>query len=123
MQSPDLRRQRSHPLTLKGKVAIITGAGSGIGHATALKFAREGARVVVADLNLEAAQAVVAEIEAAGSPATRSRSRSTCRRGVDAGSSPRRWIAFEVIDVLFNNAGIGGGQPCSSTTPTSTTTR
>ncbi len=51
---------------LQDKVAIITGAGSGIGRASALRFAREGARVVVADLNGEGAAAVVAEIEQEG---------------------------------------------------------
>lgn len=45
-----------------GKVAIVTGAGSGIGRAAAIRFAQEGARVFCADLNLAAAQAVVAEI-------------------------------------------------------------
>ena len=47
---------------LDGKVAIITGSGSGIGAATATAFAREGARVVVADVNLEAAERHAATI-------------------------------------------------------------
>ncbi len=51
---------------LEGKVCIITGAGSGIGQASARLFAREGARVVVADIDLDAAQATVEEIGAAG---------------------------------------------------------
>jgi NAD(P)-dependent dehydrogenase (short-subunit alcohol dehydrogenase family) len=49
---------------LESQVAIITGGGSGIGQATALVFAREGASVVVADMNLEAAQATVRLINA-----------------------------------------------------------
>src|SRR5215213_7900581 len=49
---------------LKGKVAIITGSGSGIGAATATAFAREGARVVVADVNVEAADQHAATINA-----------------------------------------------------------
>ncbi len=51
---------------LDGKAALITGGGNGIGRATALAFAREGARLVVADLEHDAAQAVVAEINASG---------------------------------------------------------
>src|SRR3546814_5435522 len=54
---------------LKGKVAVVTGAGSGIGLATAKRFAAEGAKVVVADLNGETARGVVAEIESAGGEA------------------------------------------------------
>jgi 3-oxoacyl-[acyl-carrier protein] reductase len=50
---------------LDGKVAIVTGAGSGIGEATARLIAREGASVVVADLNREAAERVAAELDAA----------------------------------------------------------
>ena len=51
---------------LRGKVAIVTGAGSGIGRATALRFAAEGAKVVVNDLDAAAAARVTKEIEAAG---------------------------------------------------------
>ena len=53
-------------MRLQGKVSIITGAASGIGRATALKFAREGAIVAVCDLNQGAIDEVVAEIKAAG---------------------------------------------------------
>ena len=54
---------------LAGSSVIVTGAGSGIGRAAALRFAGEGANVVVADLNSDAAKAVVAEIHAAGGTA------------------------------------------------------
>ena len=54
---------------LEGKSALITGAGSGIGRAAALAFAREGAWVAAADRNLDAAQATVAAIEAKGGEA------------------------------------------------------
>jgi len=54
---------------LDDKVAIVTGAASGIGRATALAYAREGARVVVADLDEEQGQKVVGEVEEAGSEA------------------------------------------------------
>ncbi|HEY4573223.1 MAG TPA: SDR family NAD(P)-dependent oxidoreductase, partial [Thermoanaerobaculia bacterium] len=56
-------------MRLENKVALITGAGSGIGRESALLFAREGARVVVADVNDEAGRAVVEELRAAGGEA------------------------------------------------------
>ena len=51
---------------LEGKVAVVTGAASGLGRASALRFAKEGAAVVVADLNSQGGELVVSEIAAAG---------------------------------------------------------
>ena len=58
-------------MKLRNKVAIVTGAASGIGKEIALRYAREGAKVAIADLNLQAAQAVAGEITRAGGEAQR----------------------------------------------------
>jgi len=91
--------------TLKDKVALITGGASGIGRATAMLFAREGAAVVIADINTEAGQAVEQEIKTAGGKAlfvacdvTQARD---CQQAVEATVT-----AFGGLDILFNNAGI-----------------
>jgi NAD(P)-dependent dehydrogenase (short-subunit alcohol dehydrogenase family) len=92
-------------MPLSGKVALITGAASGIGRATALLFAREGAAVAVADLNADAGQRVVDQITKSGGRAffegievTRT---ADCQRLVE-----RAIREFGRIDILFNNAGI-----------------
>ncbi|HEV2359222.1 MAG TPA: glucose 1-dehydrogenase [bacterium] len=94
-------------MRLAGKICIITGAGSGIGRATALLFAREGAAVTVADVDARAGARVDAEIGAAGGRAfaapTDVTDPSACER--TAALTLERWAR---IDVLFNNAGIAG---------------
>jgi 3-oxoacyl-[acyl-carrier protein] reductase len=90
---------------LEGKVAIVTGAGQGIGKAYALRFAQEGAKVAVADLNDENAQQVAKEIESSGAEAVAvhvdvADEQST----LDMAKAVHE--RFGRIDVLVNNAGI-----------------
>lgn len=90
---------------LQGKVALVTGGGSGIGRATAIEMAKEGASVAIADLNVEAAGETVAAIEASGGIAM------PVRMDVADESSVRKAIGdimgrFERLDCAFNNAGV-----------------
>lgn len=90
---------------LDNKVALITGAASGMGAATALLFAEAGARVVVADMNEELGRGVVAEIEAAGGQALFQR----CNVAVSAevAALVQRCVAhFGRLDVAVNNAAV-----------------
>jgi NAD(P)-dependent dehydrogenase (short-subunit alcohol dehydrogenase family) len=92
-------------MLLKDKVALITGAGSGMGRATAIRFAKEGAKVMVADLRTETASNTAAEIEKDGGVA-----RSVgvdVRRAADVERMVSDTIKhFGRIDILFNNAGV-----------------
>ncbi|RJG10857.1 SDR family NAD(P)-dependent oxidoreductase [Pseudomonas cavernicola] len=89
----------------KDRVVIITGAGGGLGKAYALAFAAEGAKVLVNDINLEAAQVVVAEIHAQGGEAVANSNDIT--RYDDAALIVRQAVeSFGDLHVLVNNAGI-----------------
>ncbi|WP_066265162.1 3-oxoacyl-ACP reductase FabG [Hydrogenophaga palleronii] len=90
---------------LDGKVCLITGAAQGIGLATALKFAREGASVVVCDVQQAGVDAAVAQCEALGATATGFVIDVTQREMVDAVVA-QVTARFGRIDVLVNNAGI-----------------
>ncbi|HWQ14524.1 MAG TPA: glucose 1-dehydrogenase [Roseiflexaceae bacterium] len=92
-------------MRLENKVALITGAASGIGRETALLFAREGASVMVADINDEAGRAVVAEIEGAGGRAAYVHADVSRAEGA-SGMVRAAEETFGRLDVLFNNAGI-----------------
>ncbi|MES2257041.1 MAG: SDR family NAD(P)-dependent oxidoreductase [Pseudomonadota bacterium] len=89
---------------LEGKVALVTGSGRGIGRAVALKLASDGARLVVNDLDADVADAVVAEIKAAGGEAV------ACAGSVSAPDFAERFIKtavdnYQGIDIIVNNAG------------------
>jgi 3-hydroxybutyrate dehydrogenase len=92
-------------MKLEHKSAIVTGAASGIGREIALTFAREGASVAVADLDLGAANAVVAEIRATGGKAIGVAMDVASEDAVAAGVAATV-AAFGGVDVLVSNAGI-----------------
>jgi NAD(P)-dependent dehydrogenase (short-subunit alcohol dehydrogenase family) len=90
---------------LHGKTALITGGAGGIGRATALLFAREGAAVGIVDLNQEAGQEVAREISTAGGRAIFEQADVT--RAADCKRAVKRTVGeFGGIHILFNNAGI-----------------
>ena len=92
-------------MKLEGKVAIVTGATSGMGRATAVLFAKEGAKVVVTGRNEERAQAVVDEIKGNGGEAiyviVDASNVEDCKKIFDATIE-----AFGTVDILVNNAGM-----------------
>lgn len=92
-------------MRLQGKVAIVTGSSRGIGKGTLLKFAREGAKVVVCDISLESCQQVADEAKALGTEAMAFKVDVTNRAEIDkmVASVKAKWGR---IDILVNNAGI-----------------
>src|ERR671932_2002964 len=102
-------------MRLEGKVAIVTGAASGMGRAIARRYAQEGASVVIADLNQPAAQKVADEITASGGKATAVavdvRNQDQVQAMVDTAVNQ-----FGGLDILVNNAGVGKIIPFFETT-------
>ncbi len=95
--------------SLDGKTALVTGGGSGIGRAASLAYAREGARVVVADVNVEGGEETVLQIKEAGGEAI------LVHADVASPDDTQSMVAQAVedcggLDCALNNAGIGGGR-------------
>lgn len=96
------------PKPFEGKVALVTGGNSGIGRATALLFARQGARVVIAARRVEEGESTVAEIRRNGGEAIFVR--TDVVQAEDAEALVRKTVAeYGRLDCAFNNAGVSGG--------------
>jgi len=104
-------------MKLDGKISLITGAASGIGRATALRFAQSGATVIAADLNLAEAQNTLAMIESAGGQGLALGVDVSQEADVKAAISTAL-STFGQLDILFNNAGISILKSIPDTTET-----
>jgi NAD(P)-dependent dehydrogenase (short-subunit alcohol dehydrogenase family) len=103
-------------MRFSNKVALVTGGGQGIGRATALRFAQEGADVVVTDIRVNTAEQVVKEIRALG------RESMAVAADVTEAADNQRMIKelmreFGHLDVVFSNAGVSGGDVVAEMTP------
>jgi 3-oxoacyl-[acyl-carrier protein] reductase len=99
------RKGQDNTMKLEGRVAVVTGGGSGIGAAAALAFAREGARVVVTDVNEAGAKVVLEQIEKAGGQGLALRADVT--QAADAQAIVERaTAAWGRLDLYFANAGV-----------------
>ncbi|MFO1310519.1 MAG: 3-hydroxybutyrate dehydrogenase [Burkholderiales bacterium] len=92
-------------MKLQEKVAVVTGAASGLGRAIAMRYAKEGARLAIADVNKDAADAVAREIAGAGGRAIGLAMDVTSEDAVDRGIADTV-AAFGGVDILVSNAGI-----------------
>jgi len=93
-----MNSETTQPFRLDGKVALVTGGASGIGAATCRELARAGAAVIVADLNVAAAEALAKEL-----PGARAAEMDVTSAGLIAAAVAK----IEKLDILVNNAGIG----------------
>ncbi|HEY1319048.1 MAG TPA: bifunctional rhamnulose-1-phosphate aldolase/short-chain dehydrogenase, partial [Streptosporangiaceae bacterium] len=112
-------RRLPKPKPLAGRVALVTGGGSGIGRATAARLAAEGACVVVADRDTDSARAVASEIGADG-PGARDVAAAVTADVTDEGAVAAAFgaavLAFGGVDLVVNNAGLSISKPLLETT-------
>jgi rhamnulose-1-phosphate aldolase/alcohol dehydrogenase len=107
-------RRRPRPKPLAGRIAVVTGGGSGIGRATAQRLAREGACVVVADRDHESASAVADSLGSADTavPVTA----DVTSEGDVTAAIAAAALAFGGVDLVVNNAGLSISKPLTATT-------
>jgi NAD(P)-dependent dehydrogenase (short-subunit alcohol dehydrogenase family) len=103
--TPDVARSTAMAGRVEGKVALVTGGGAGIGRATALAFAREGARVAVADINGQDAEETARLITSTGAEALFAATDVSRAAGVEA-LVATTVTTFGRLDCAFNNAGV-----------------
>ncbi len=105
-------------MRLKDRVAVVTGGGSGIGRGIALCMAREGAHVMIPDMNLAGAKAVAGEVQGLGRRALALKADVTSEKSAN-GMVAKALKTFGRIDILVNNAGIQAppGMPFTRNTP------
>jgi NAD(P)-dependent dehydrogenase (short-subunit alcohol dehydrogenase family) len=101
--------------SLEGRVALVTGAASGIGKATAQRLANEGAAVLITDIATEAGETTVKEINDAGGKAAFFRHDVTSESDWEAATA-QAVEQFGSLDILVNNAGMGDIKPIEETT-------
>src|SRR5687768_15111440 len=103
-------------MAINGKVALVTGAGQGIGRAIALRLANDGAHIAIVDLNEEKMRGVADEVRSIGRKATTFKADVTKRDDVYAAvdHAERELSGF---DIIVNNAGIASIQPIADVTP------
>jgi len=100
---------------LEGRVALVTGAASGIGKATAQRLSAEGAAVLVTDIQVDAGEAAVKELKEAGGKAAFFRHDVTSESEWEAACA-KAVEEFGGLDILVNNAGMGDIKPIEETT-------
>lgn len=103
-------------MSINGKVALITGAGQGIGRAIALRLANDGADIAIVDLNDEKTQAVADEVRSLGRKATTFKADVTKRDDVYAAIDHAE-KELGGFDIMVNNAGVASIQPIAEVTP------
>lgn len=103
-------------MSIGGKVALVTGAGQGIGRVIALRLANDGADIAVAEINEETAKAVAEEIRTLGRKATHVRADVSSRDEVYAAVDHAE-KELGGFDIIVNNAGIANVQPLADVTP------
>ncbi len=99
----------------EGRVAVVTGAASGVGRGLAQRFAEEGMRVVLADVERDALEAATGELRGTGAELLAVETDVSSAESVDA-LADRAYEAFGAVHVVCNNAGVGGGRGATQDT-------